>query len=269
MAEIANRSGEPITSPYVAVLATAGSVLLALILVLLDVKESLYWGSALAVGLFALIVHFVLIWDKTINRRFTTKSLIVILVGCGYFWLVGKQVLAKYRQEHVTEASLDQRYVAIGKTTVQDLYRSDFPQTFKLSGSGLQGFADGVPFLTQSQVYEDLSEHAMFVRFYIPRSAQAYKLCAALSEQSFKQFERARQISVTTVDSTQEMSTKDLTFTGRVFVYHEDHFEPMEIASLSKLYQAKGLSVVFRGPEYLRIRMEGMWIDAKAKSKAP
>lgn len=49
----------------------------------------------------------------------------------------------------------------------------------------------------------------------------------------------------------QQAGNKDLTFSGRIFVYHEDNLSVEQIAELRKLYRENNLDVQFRGVDYL------------------
>ena len=46
-------------------------------------------------------------------------------------------------------------------------------------------------------------------------------------------------------DSAQT-SSDDLTFSGRVYIYHEDDLSLQQLAALERLYNSKGLSVSFK-----------------------
>jgi hypothetical protein len=46
-------------------------------------------------------------------------------------------------------------------------------------------------------------------------------------------------------------SSHELVFSGRIYIYHEDFFSLQQLASLERLYESKGLSVIFRGQSYM------------------
>jgi hypothetical protein len=45
-------------------------------------------------------------------------------------------------------------------------------------------------------------------------------------------------------------SLEDLTFTGRVYIYHFDDLTPRQVSDLTDIYAAKQESLILRGFEY-------------------
>jgi len=174
-------AGEPITSPLVAAIGMGAGMVLSMMLVLLDVKGSLWWGSGFAVVFFYLFVHFIWIWDKTSNLRAWAKIAILLLGGGTYFWMVGKQVLFKYREEHAAKHTLEEKYASIQRLTIHDLYKNDISiGTFKYSNSTYSGRIGGVDWAVESQLYENLEQGAMFVGYYVPSNKRTPQIAEVL-----------------------------------------------------------------------------------------
>lgn len=259
------RIGEPITGPYIALLVAVGSAVLGLILPLLDVKGSLYWGSALALIFLWLIAHFFMKWDKTINLRPFPKTLLILGVAIAYGFLVGRQVLAKWREEHAVVVTLEQKYKQIQSLRIRDLYKNDFDHTTKLSMGSLNGVVNGAFFTAEMQLYQNHYEHSCFVGFYIPENEKTVLIAESIASRYSLPLTWDSKITSKTFDTSQTISSKNLTFTKRVFIYHEHFLDPSDVAAIQKYYDDMGLAVVLRGPEYLAMRTQYLLTLANAE----
>jgi len=53
----------------------------------------------------------------------------------------------------------------------------------------------------------------------------------------------------------QMTTSKDLTFSGRVLIYHEEFLPIQSQADILRAYETTKLAVTFRGPDYLGTRV--------------
>ena len=60
------------------------------------------------------------------------------------------------------------------------------------------------------------------------------------------------RMSVKNPSDSDMMHSTDAVFTGRVFIYHEDHLSIAELAELGSRFAAEGATAVFRGADYAR-----------------
>jgi hypothetical protein len=138
--------------------------------------------------------------------------------------------------------------------TLADLFKSGFTNTMKMSGStwNLRS-ADGASVLSgQTQVYLDFPANIKFIAFFIPRSEHSFTAATQLWSQVQTTFDSvAQQIQVQVRGFGNSTDLKDLAFSGRVFIYHEDQFTLRQLADLLDLYKVKGMSLEFMGPDFL------------------
>jgi hypothetical protein len=133
--------------------------------------------------------------------------------------------------------------------TLHDLFVSDFPNVLKGRTNFPITAPDGTVVTTEAQLYLDHAGKSTFIGFYVPSTSLTYKACAYLAEHS--EIPLGLASSVRDGGMVGERTpTKDLVFTGRVYVYHQDELSYAELASLTQLYESKKLSVHFRGPAY-------------------
>jgi hypothetical protein len=106
----------------------------------------------------------------------------------------------------------------------------------------------------------DYTAKSKFMGIYIPVSEPfsdsnkvTYSICALVSY-DFKNFLNTsdKDVQITFKNyGEQQTGNKDLTFSGRVYVYHEGNLSVEQIAELRKLYRENNLDVQFRGIDYL------------------
>ena len=60
-----------------------------------------------------------------------------------------------------------------------------------------------------------------------------------------------KKVAISAGDSGGLTSLQDLSFSGRVFLYHDEPLSNLQKAELTTAYHAKGFDVQFRGLEYL------------------
>jgi hypothetical protein len=142
---------------------------------------------------------------------------------------------------------------------LDDLFRQDLPYTMKVTfdDTGIQ-WGDGSVLPIKRQVYLDFQAKTQFVGFFIPSADQlsvtdkTYNACLRLVDVVERTMEDIRkQVAISGGYADEMNSVQDLTFSGRVLLYHEDFLSIVQKAEIIKSYKAKGYDVQFRGPDYL------------------
>jgi hypothetical protein len=102
--------------------------------------------------------------------------------------------------------------------------------------------------------YLDFQGKSKFLSYYIPTSDYAYEICEYLPDlykTTMKDMESKSEVRGGIAQDSSLTSSKDLIFTGRIYIYYEDIFSSHQLAQLELLYESKGLAVIFRGHTYL------------------
>jgi hypothetical protein len=153
--------------------------------------------------------------------------------------------------------------------TLPDLFKSGFPNTLKLDGNswGLVSKQDGTQILSgPTKVYLDFDAKTKFIAFYVPRSEHAYEAALGLWSQVPVTFDSVQKSMVVTAGYGANMTDlKDLTFSGRVFLYHEDMFNLRQLADLVDAYKSHEMALDFRGPEFLMSQVTAWYHQHGAK----
>jgi hypothetical protein len=138
--------------------------------------------------------------------------------------------------------------------TLESLFRADFPNLMKFTIS-----ADPVVFENGesvngvvSQEYADFPARSCFIGYYIPASDLTFRVCVRLANSSRSLIdELTKRMDVQTFDAS-GTSLKDLTFSGRVYIYHQIPLTLKQKSVLVDYYSSQHLAVDFRGIEYLQ-----------------
>jgi hypothetical protein len=147
-----------------------------------------------------------------------------------------------------------QKEQPIKPKTLQDLFKQDFPSVMKVSQEITFNFNDGTILKIYMNEYADFEGKTKYLGFYIPMSSKSYTICEAILDEYKKlmaDIESKSEVTGGHVADSAQTSLHDLIFSGRIFIYHEDNFSLQQLAALERLYQSKGLSVVFRGHAHL------------------
>lgn len=96
--------------------------------------------------------------------------------------------------------------------------------------------------------------------FYVPEAKDETAVCIFLADSVHPVIDGLSQhIGATGGDTTSGItSLRDLTFSGRVFIYHEWPLSNKQKADIVEIYAAKGMDVQFRGIDYLWQRTQGV-----------
>lgn len=137
--------------------------------------------------------------------------------------------------------------------TLADLFKDGFPNTMKIDGTSWGFVKGGTRILSgPTKVYLDFDAKTKFISFYVPRSEHAYPVALNLWSQVQATFQSVeKQIAITAGYQQNLTDLKDLTFSGRVFLYHEDAFNLRQLADLVDICKTHGMALDFRGPNFL------------------
>jgi hypothetical protein len=179
----------------------------------------------------------------------------------GYYW---PQIKLYFLQSsaHPATTNIDEK-----PPKLLDLFKKDFPSTLKASDTDVDAYTisstDGSTTRIKRQTYEDYEARTKFIGFYVSRPTPPAKdfsgqttfaACIELLNhnavhETFDHF--GKQVAIMSGYGDQMTTSKDLTFSGRVLIYHEEFLPIQSKADILKAYQAKGLAVTFRGHDYL------------------
>jgi len=103
-----------------------------------------------------------------------------------------------------------------------------------------------------AKLYFDFMAKSKFMSFYIPRSPHTYQSCYNLVD-NYETIMQDIELGGEVLGglANEQTSSRELIFSGRIYIYHEDTLSLQQLTTLGGLYQSKGLSVVFRGPGFL------------------
>jgi hypothetical protein len=138
--------------------------------------------------------------------------------------------------------------------TLADLFKSDFGNTMKFTDEDRIGIQwnDGSVLNIKTQVYADFPAKTQFVGFYVPPSPKALEACLRLVD-AVQETMRSmhKRLAVRAGYRDEGNTLQELTFSGRVLLYHEDFLSIPQKATIIHAYSEQHLDVQFRGPDYL------------------
>lgn len=102
------------------------------------------------------------------------------------------------------------------------------------------------------QIHRNFDAHSDFVSAYFPGSADAGFITALAQAIRPRYDEMVGGLQITMIQPGDARATHSdsMKFTGRVYVYHECHLEPRQVADLIDAYAAQNLDLQLRGPGY-------------------
>jgi hypothetical protein len=142
--------------------------------------------------------------------------------------------------------------------TLHYLFKHDFDNTLRLSQQiSVTEKTTGKIVTFEAQAYLDHPARSEFVGVYLPytTSDDTFIKCQLFSDSYKELLDHPTTESTAGMVGEEMMSSKDLLFSGRVFIYHENTLSLEQRASLDALYKSKKLSVQFRGFGYLSGRL--------------
>jgi hypothetical protein len=150
--------------------------------------------------------------------------------------------------------------------TLLELFKSDFSNLMKLSNeiTASIGNTDGTfayNILVKDSVYLDYNANIKFYSFYIPKSPdnQSFNFCTHLAKEYPNIISKLSDSVTTSAKDPGDplISSRDLVFSGRIYLYHEDEMTLKQKAELEDLFKANGASIIFRGLDYLQTK----WLE--------
>jgi hypothetical protein len=128
---------------------------------------------------------------------------------------------------------------------------------------------EGTNISIKQQIYLDFLGKAEFVGFYIPASndpisgVDTVKAAMMLIDQVKSTLDDLpKRIKMKGGFGEEGNTIEELTFTGRVLIYHMDSLSIMQKAELIKAYGLEHLDVQFRGDDYLAYQTN-LWRQRK------
>lgn len=175
------------------------------------------------------------------------------IIAVGYWW--GMQKILVVPSADITQ----QENALTKKPNLHGLFDNDF-NTLLRSGQDRNIGAkskDGTKEITvkiSEKEYLDFQGKSKFLGYYVPYSPVAYGICEYLPDLfkiSMEELESSAEVKGGFPWDSHQTSSRELVFSGRIYIYHENDFTLQQLAALERLYESKGLSVIFRGPAYL------------------
>jgi hypothetical protein len=99
----------------------------------------------------------------------------------------------------------------------------------------------------------DYDSRTKLLSFFIPQSPSDYKICLHLADSAtnvIKEMQVGMEMRNRIPGDTEAMSSSNMIFSGRVFLYFEDDFTLEQQASIKRHYAERNLDAVLRGPAY-------------------
>jgi hypothetical protein len=148
--------------------------------------------------------------------------------------------------------------------TLPLLMNSDFPSLHKFHGKPLFNRADGTACQVEDVLYTDFRAGSKFLGVYVPSSPDAAQIILFLAGRITELGDAlSNDLQVTArMPGEKPRNVAILSYTGQVYVYHQDYLTARSIADIEDAFTAQGLNVVLRGPDFLA----SAWLDWKRKT---
>lgn len=210
--------------------------------------------------------------DKSPLVRITVGMLLWGLIGAGlpesFRWIKRRQEQAQssaagWKTEAILKAD-EKQPTGLMEPTLSLLMNSDFPGLHKLHGKPVLQFADGESSEIEDVLYVDFKAGSKFVGIYVPSSSKSIEILSSIALSAEHLGDELSKIlhvvSKAPGENPQDISA--LVYTGRVYLYHQDHLTHRQIAEIEEAATKHSLTVVLRGPDYLT----RAWLEWKRKS---
>jgi hypothetical protein len=155
-----------------------------------------------------------------------------------------------------TPASTAKRYFSI-PLSLRNLFDTDNFNSLNIANDAtIMNPLNGHHNIVTLKLFEDFNEKVEFLAVFIPRSPDAFDLCLAIADKYkaiLGQLHQRIQAWTTIPGETAGTGTRDLTFSGRVYIYLDDELSLQQLATLEKFYNQNGLSPEFRSNAFLTL----------------
>lgn len=227
----------------------------------------LFWSCILLLTIFVGMLLYEYIskfeWAKPIikkleqfQRLFIITLIVSFVVGIIWIFAVSRNTVPLPQEEKPKEV------VELKKPkTLYDYFKSDFQKFTKMPQSANLSKPDSSEVINvEYNLYSDSESNSKFISYYVPLfhdSSKTYEIILSLIDHHFTAFERKDRImsieSYTPGDSSSTYS-KDLKFSGIIYVYHAGKLLPEHSGEISGQYKNKGLTIILRDQDYALIR---------------
>ncbi len=103
----------------------------------------------------------------------------------------------------------------------------------------------------KTKLLMDFDNASMYIAVYIPNHQKTNDIILSLISEHKKILEFRNVVAVESFyPGEQPTELKDISFTGRIFVYHEYPLFNSDIMEIKQLYKANGLNIQLRGHKY-------------------
>jgi hypothetical protein len=209
------------------------------------------------------------------NERTVAAFMIFGLIGASwvwsYSWVLSRQVGPLSPPVTLPTASPTRTQEDEQPPTLLDLFNKEFGNTMKATDTNGSAYKiqtpSGATIDVRRQVYMDFPARNKFVGFYIYRpsppsvnfkSEKTVLACFQLLQinavqKAFDDF--GKQVGVMGGQGGQMTTFQDLTFSGRVVIYHEEFLSIPQKANIINAYHVRHLDVQFFGDEYLGLQL--------------
>lgn len=107
------------------------------------------------------------------------------------------------------------------------------------------------------RVHQDFDSNTKYLSFYIPKSADSFQVLTDLINNLDKILAIGDGVEVQCgLPGEKQISSKDLLFSGKIFVYSESEIENGQLENLQTEAKQKGLYIQFRGQQFATKRSE-------------
>jgi hypothetical protein len=141
--------------------------------------------------------------------------------------------------------------------TLKDLFNRDFPNTMKAADDIGIEWKTGETLEIRRQLYLDFPAKTKFVGFYVPApdplvDAKTIEACVKLADAVQQALDDIpKKVAVSGGYRGEMTSIQQLTFSGRVLIYHDAFLSITQKADIIHVYADRQFDVQFRGPDYL------------------
>jgi hypothetical protein len=154
--------------------------------------------------------------------------------------------------EHLTKES--------DKLVLRDLFLTDFSvgdtDTTSTNRGGFTIQNNETKALTHVEyvVVRQVETGTKFLKFYILYTSETERICKDLADKyefALNSFLEGRVDTQKTPGDAEAISSNNLTFSKRIFIYHETYLSPEQVIAVRTTYEGRGLTVVLRSTDYL------------------
>jgi hypothetical protein len=167
-------------------------------------------------------------------------GLLFLVAGAAwYFWPVNPKDTQAIESDH--------------RPSLLDLFNSDFPYGH-IDKEVLLKTADGGEVKALIHVFYDFNGRSSFLGFYLPRSTMTFEACAYIGQNYkllYDDIINSISVGARYAGDVAMTFSKDLVFSGRIYVYYEDDLSMEQLGVLAALYRQHGVDFQPRGGAYL------------------